>query len=588
MEKYLDTEEWTKFVEGCAVKIYTSMIDLRYQNLSRFTDLELLLFGFLSLILFSWVKNKISDAWALLKRRGLIRIVLKMPFSGSFVNQCDKSHAEFRDNLPKTIHEPLKAIPKKGWSKSQIISRLEDFQKDEKKQVEDPKVSGVVFTSRNEIQEIAALACTKFLYTNIMYYAKTGPSRQLENEVIQFTRDMLNGTPEMTGLTTSGGSDSIFLSMLAHKRYFLRERGITKPNIVLSETAHMAFRKAAEYQDIEMKICNVDRKTLANTPKDFESQIDSNTICIICSIPNYPYGTIDPIEEMSDMAGKYKVGFHIDGCMGSYLLPFVEHFNINVGHQYVDLRIPNVTAFSIDTHKYGLTAKGSAVLMFPNKEISKALYFGSTDWIGGIYGTTMIAGSRTSALIASAWAVMISMGWEGYAYHAKLIFDATEEYVTLLGGLKKWIKVVGNPKLGNVTIVSNNKKISMYKIGSLMNKKGWYFMSGMSVPSLMFTITDKNRGMMPLNVKDLKLCIDELLANPKIELTGFFKIADDISKYPGWVTSRIVADSLQELYEIGSLEHTEEHKEKIQKQLAEELKNEKAKRNGAGKVKTQA
>jgi len=508
-----------------------------------------------------------------------------MPFSNGFVDQCEKSHAEFRDNLPKTIHEPLKAIPAKGWTKAQIVSRLNDFQTEEKKQVEDPKVSGVVFTSRKEIQEIAAIACSKFLYTNIMYYAKTGPSRQLENEVIQFTRDMLNGTPEMTGLTSSGGSESIFLSMLAHKRYYLRERGITKPNIVLSETAHMAFRKAAEYQEIEMKICNVDRKTFANSPAQFESQIDENTICIICSVPNYPYGTIDPIEEMSEMAGRYGVGFHIDGCMGSYLLPFVEHFGIKTGHQYVDLRIPNVTAFSIDTHKYGLTAKGSAVLMFPNKEISKALYFGSTDWIGGIYGTTMIAGSRTSALIASAWAVMISMGWEGYAYHAKLIFDATEEYVTLLGSLKKYIKVVGNPKLGNVTIVSNNKQINMYKLGTQMYKKGWYFMSGMSIPSLMFTITDKNRGMMPTNVADLETSIQECLKNPNIELTGFFKIAEDISKYPAWITSKIVADSLQELYEIGSLEHTEEHKAKIEKQLAAEVEAAKQKTNGAGHVK---
>jgi sphinganine-1-phosphate aldolase len=524
-----------------------------------------------SLFIF-WVKNKVSDFWKLTKRRGLIRLMLALPFTGGFVDQCERSHSQFRESLPKTIHEPLKAIPVQGWSKSQIIARLNDFQKDEKSQVEDPKVSGVVFTSRNDIQEIAAIACSKFLYTNVMYYAKTGPSRQLENEVIQFTRDMLNGTPEMTGLTTSGGSESIFLSMLAHKRYFLRERGISKPNIVLSETAHMAFRKAAEYQEIEMKIVNVDRKTLANTPEQFEAAIDSNTICIICSVPNYPYGTIDPIEEMSEMAGRHNVGFHIDGCMGSYLLPFVEYHGIKTGHKYVDLRIANVTAFSIDTHKYGLTAKGSAVVIFPNKNISKALYFGSTDWIGGIYGTTMIAGSRTSALIASAWAVMVSIGYEGYARFAKDIFDATEEYVGLLRKLDKWVRVVGNPKLGNVTTVSNNPKIDMYKLGTLMNQKGWYFMSGMSVPSLMFTITDKNIGMMASNAKDLETSIHQLLENPNIELGGFFKIAHEISKYPGWITSKVLADSLQELYEVDSLEHSDEHKLVIQEKMAAEVK----------------
>merc|ERR1719502_279538 len=128
--------------------------------------------------------------------------------------------------------------------------------------------------------------------------------------------------------------------------------------------------------------------------------------------------------------------------MGSYLLPFVSHFNIDVGEKYVDLRIPNLTAFSIDTHKYGLTPKGSGVIIFPKADLSRALYYGCTDWIGGIYGTTMIQGSRTSAMIAASWAVMVTMGFEGYAEHAKKIFDATDEYVELLEELEEYVTVV--------------------------------------------------------------------------------------------------------------------------------------------------
>lgn len=571
MQQYLDTEKFVDYIETRAVDAYNNVIKFRYETLEERTNLEISLMAAILVIGIYWMLHKIVDFIMLTKRRGLIRILLKIPIVNIIVGmECEKSCKEFREALPKTAHEPLKCMPNKGWAKDQVIARLNDFHKDESKQVESGKFSGVLFTSRADIIDIAKEAASRFLYTNIMYYAKTGPSRQLENEVIQFTRGLLKGSPEISGLTTTGGSESIFLSMLAHKRYFLKEKGITKPNIVLSETAHLAFRKAAEFQEIEMKIIPVNRKTLSNTADEWEAQIDSSTICLICSCPNFPYGTIDPIEGLSNIAKKYNVGMHLDGCMGSYLLPFVDDHNVDTGEMHVDLRIPNLTAFSIDTHKYGLTPKGSSVLMFPKKEISKALYYGCTDWVGGIYGTPMISGSRTSALVASAWAVMITMGYDGYSAHAKNIFEATDEYVKLLGELKQYVRVVGNPKLGNVTIVSNNRKIDMYKLGTLMDKKGWYFGSGMGIRSLMFTITDKNYWMMGEIVEDLKLCIEQVLENQSVKLAGFFKIAHDIRFFPSFITSKVVADSLQELYEVQWLEHDPAHKLKLEETLAAE------------------
>jgi sphinganine-1-phosphate aldolase len=568
LDQYLDTERFVSYAEDYIAQAHSGVLIFRYETLKNRTDLEVTLMGMLAVIIISWAYYKMVDFIALTKKRGLIRLLLALPIVNIIVRmECEKSCDEFKAGLPKTKHEPLKALPNKPWSKDQVIARLNDFQADESSQIKSGKFSGVLFTDRKNIIDIAQEASSRFLYTNIMYYARTGPSRQLENEIIQFTRAMLKGTPEMSGLTTSGGSESIFLSMLAHKRYFLREKGIDKPNVVLSESAHLAFRKACDFQEIEMRILPVNRKTLCNTGDEYEAQIDCNTICMICSCPNFPYGTIDPIEDLSAIAKKYGVGMHLDGCMGSYLLPFCERFGVKTGHQYVDLRIPNITAFTIDTHKYGLTPKGSGVIIFPNKEISKALYWGCTDWIGGIYGTTMIAGSRTSALIAAAWAVMVTMGEDGYAAHAKQIFDATDEYVELLGELKDYIRVVGNPKLGNVTFVSNNRRIDMYKLGTLMDKKGWYFGSGMGIRSLMFTITDKNFYMMKDIVADLRSCIDELLVNPSVKLHGFFKIAHDIRFTPAWITSKVVADSLQELYEVEWLEHDDAHKKKLEETL---------------------
>ena len=55
-----------------------------------------------------------------------------------------------------------------------------------------------------------------------------------------------------------------------------------------------------------------------------KSLIDSNTICVYTSCPNYPYGTVDNIEEIAKYCHKKKVPVHIDMCLGGFLVPFLQ------------------------------------------------------------------------------------------------------------------------------------------------------------------------------------------------------------------------------------------------------------------------
>jgi sphinganine-1-phosphate aldolase len=66
------------------------------------------------------------------------------------------------------------------------------------------------------------------------------------------TIDLFNGPKDACGLTTSGGTESILLAMLAYREWG-RAKGITKPNIVANFTAHIAFDKACHYFDIELR-----------------------------------------------------------------------------------------------------------------------------------------------------------------------------------------------------------------------------------------------------------------------------------------------------------------------------------------------
>lgn len=373
-------------------------------------------------LFYNWFTNWFSVQM----RRGYLRILLNIPFvKGIVKNEISKVYLDYKNGLPKGLHEPMDEIPKKAWNKTEIIQRLDEYHDYEYNMTKSGLCSGIRFSDKPEIEEIAGEAAKRFLYTNMLYHAKSTPSRQMENEVISFTKNLLHGDENCSGFTTTGGSESIFLAVLAHKRYFFRDFGITKPELVMPQSAHPAFNKACSYLDIKCVLLKCDPKTGSVRGRDYEKKINSNTIMLIASSPNLAYGTVDPMGEVNDLAGKYKIGFMIDGCMGSLLLPFVDDFNVQTGEKYVDLRNKNCTVMSCDSHKYGLTPKGISVLLFPNIEIKKALYFGITDWVGGIYGTHSIQGSRPSHTIAAAWSVMMYHGYEGYAALAKRVFEAT-------------------------------------------------------------------------------------------------------------------------------------------------------------------
>jgi sphinganine-1-phosphate aldolase len=51
---------------------------------------------------------------------------------------------------------------------------------------------------------------------------------------------------------TSGGTESILSAVKASRDYMCTRRGITAPEMVIAESAHAAFFKAAEYFKIRL------------------------------------------------------------------------------------------------------------------------------------------------------------------------------------------------------------------------------------------------------------------------------------------------------------------------------------------------
>lgn len=58
---------------------------------------------------------------------------------------------------------------------------------------------------------------------------------------------------------------------------------------------------------------------------------------------------MDDIVALGRLAKKYKIGLHVDCCLGSFIVPFLNQAGFYI--EPFDFRVPGVTSISCDTHK---------------------------------------------------------------------------------------------------------------------------------------------------------------------------------------------------------------------------------------------
>lgn len=270
------------------------------------------------------------------------------------------------------------------------------------------RVTGAVYTDNLDHWSFISKVMEQSIVSNPLHMDEFPDVVTSEAEIIRWTLNMYNGDKESCGLVTSGGTESIMLCMLAYREKFREERGITKPNIVMSNTAHVAFDKAAFYFGIEIRKVPIGKDYRLDL-RGIMNKIDSNTICLVASNPEFPFGTYDPTEKIATLAMEYGIGCHSDCCLGSYVNPFINELGYKLAGNY-DFSVPGVTSISCDPHKYACGPKGVSIAMFRSKELRDYQIFVNSTWNGGIYSTTAMAGSRPGSVVMGTWASFLYQG----------------------------------------------------------------------------------------------------------------------------------------------------------------------------------
>ena len=403
-------------------------------------------------------------------------------------------------------------LPASGIDRKDILNELKKITSLEEKRWKDGLVSGAVYHGDSEhidfLNEVYALQSQ----SNPLHSDLFPSASKFESEIVSMTAQMLGADKtddEVCGVVTSGGTESILLAMKTYRDRAKEVNGIRRPNIVIPVTAHAAFDKAGEYFNIKVKRVPIDNNYQANV-NAVRKAANGNTICIVGSAPNFPHGIVDPINEMSEIARERGICFHVDACLGGFVLPWAEKLGYPVTE--FDFRLPGVTSISADTHKFGYAAKGTSVILYRSTELRHYQYYTIADWPGGLYFSPTFAGSRPGALSATCWATLLSMGENGYLDSVKKIMETAEV-------IKKGISEISELKLMGDSlwvIAFESKNLDIYKVMDQMTHEGWN-LNGLHKPAcvhICITLRHTQAGVAERFLSDLKDAVTHVKTHP--------------------------------------------------------------------------
>lgn len=414
--------------------------------------------------------------------------------------------------------ETFASLPKKGRSREEILRGLGGFAAQEDARWETGQVSGSYYHGGKEHYAFLNDVFALFSHVNLLQRDMCPSGTKIEAEIVSMTAKLLNGdaarardpNDEVCGAVTSGGSESIMLPMLVQRDRAREERGITAPEMVVPNTIHPAFDKGAHYFGIRLIHVPVGKDFRADVAA-MRAAITQNTIAIAGSAGNYPHGLIDPLEPLSELALEHGIGFHVDACLGGFLLPWIERLGYDVPP--FDFRLPGVTSMSCDTHKWGFGLKGTSVVLYRNRALRRRMYFATTRWPGGLYTSPTMAGSRSGGLSAATWAAMVSLGEEGYLEAARRIMTAADAIQAGVRAIPE-LRLIGKPTFC-IAIVSD--AVDVFHVNDHLVSKGWR-LNGLQDPPgfhMCVTLPQSRPGVAARFVEDLRAAVEYARERPR-------------------------------------------------------------------------
>ena len=360
-------------------------------------------------------------------------------------------------------------FPKKGRDPKSIMTDLEAMKSDDVRWAEG-RVFAYVYDAGPEAMKLLHDAYSSYLTENGLDPTSFPSCMELERDVIAMALDLHNAPEGAKGSFTSGGTESILLSVkTARDRARALRPSVTAPELLVCETTHPAFFKACAYFDVKPVVTKVDPESFEALPAAYGAAVTDQTIMMVGSAPSYAHGVVDPIAELGQVALKHDILFHVDCCVGGMYLPFARKAGADI--PAFDLSTPGVTQLSMDFHKWGYAAKGASCILYADGEMRKHQIFAWSGWTGYTVINPTVMSTKSGGPIAGAWAILNHLGEEGYMRLVSQTQEASEKIRSAIQRIDG-LKLLGAPQANLFCFTATD--FDIFALSDAMKRKGWY------------------------------------------------------------------------------------------------------------------
>ncbi|MFC6633004.1 aminotransferase class V-fold PLP-dependent enzyme [Microbulbifer taiwanensis] len=334
-----------------------------------------------------------------------------------------------------------------------------------------------------ELDQLRRDAYGIFAHSNAFLAGYMDGMGTMQAEVLQMALEILNGPVESCAFITTGGTESIFCAMHTAREWAKVERPVPgRPQVMLPYSGHVAFDKACQF--LEMDIVRIPvRDDYRADVAAMEAAITPNTIAIVGSAPNWPYGTIDPIADIAAVAQRHHLWMHVDACVGGFINPWLERLGYDI--PLFDFRVPGVMSMSADLHKHGYASKPCSTVLYRSRAVEPYHFVEVDDWPDGPYKTAGFVGSRPAASVATAWSVMKYLGESGYVALTRECMEVRQKLVEGIENIED-LKCLQND---STMIYFRSETLDMPTLIGGMVEKG-YFPFGVFNPMMLQLIPE--------------------------------------------------------------------------------------------------
>ncbi|GAA0537167.1 tyrosine decarboxylase MfnA [Halorubrum ejinorense] len=256
----------------------------------------------------------------------------------------------------------------------------------------------------------ARAAAERFLATNPGDPATYETVASLEERAVERLATLADhpSPSDAAGYVTSGGTEANVQAVRSARNRHDR----SDVNVVVPESAHFSFTKAAEVLGVELRTVPVDDAYRADTAA-VAAAVDDATALVVGVAGSTEYGRVDPIPELAAIADEAGARLHVDAAWGGFVLPFTDH-----AWSFGDAAVDTLT---VDPHKFGQAPVPAGGLLARDDAALDALAV-DTPYLESRSQATL-TGTRSGAGVAGAVAAMDELWPAGYREAAERAAD---------------------------------------------------------------------------------------------------------------------------------------------------------------------